>query len=324
MPVIPQISEGIKTGLKFNPGADPKIVAVTTASSQAAMASTSFQPAAPVPLPVIPFGLSIGIIMGQIEAAMNKSYEEAGKISARLMKDYERQAKKAEIQQESAVDELYDDEKTRQNEIKEEISTIEQQISVLEEEIIALQKKQDEERTAYMAEVFIYKEQAKIAEEEKNSTKRDEWISKIDDLEYWLAEIILMVIEIVNKTIEIMQLKRDLENYQELAGLSIQKNWEWLEDKATDFEVSVPYYPDTPLPPNLPPTTPQMKESKMAKFGRQIFAKWIVTPTMPPIGLIVAAIQMVIQSYAPSTPPPLAAKTEAQTDSLILKIGGAF
>ncbi len=310
--------------MKFNPGADPKIVAVITAASQAAMAATSFQPAAPTPIPVIPFGLAIGIIMGQIEAAMNKSYEEAGKIAARLMKDYEKQAKTAKAKQKSAVEELHESEKTRQEEIKEEISTIEEQIAVLEVEITALQAEQEAERTAYTAEIFVYKENAKIAEAEGNITKRDEWISKVDDLDYWLAEIILIVIEIVNKTIEIMQLKRDLENYKELAALSIQKNWDWLEGKATDFEVSVPYYPDTPMPPNLPPAMPQIKESKMVKFGRQIFAKWIVTPTMPPIGLIVAAIQMVIQSNAPSTPPPLAAKTEAQTDSLILKIGGAI
>ena len=281
-------------------------------------------PMFPVPLPVLPLGVAAAFALTQIEAMMFKGFEEASKIAEKLMKQYYTDLDKAKQQRKDAEQELYQSEKDRQEEIKEEIKVLETDIKTLEEEIIVIKKTQDEEMGKYKAVVFEYKENAKKADAIGDYIERDKWIAKVEEHDEWLGTIILMTVEIIHRKIDIMNKERELEDKKYLAELKIENDWDWMEDKATDFEVIVPYHPDLPLPPNLPNSGVIPQESPLIKFGRQIFAKWIVAPMIPPIGLIVAAVMLQIQSMEPSTPPPAAAKSEASADSLILQLGGAI
>lgn len=324
MPVIPAISQGIMTGLKFTPAAPPQLVGAIKSGAQGGMASASLLPMAPSPIPVIPVGIAVSSVLTMIEAIMFKTFEETSKLTERLMKEYYKQLNNARSDRESAQAELYESEKTRQEEIKEEIVALEEEIATLQAEIEELTITQEEERAAYEATIFEYKENAKKAEEIGDIEERDFWIAKVEEHDPWLAEIIQIVILITNKKIEVMTKQREIESKQELANLSIKNEWTWLETHATDFEVAVPFYPDLPMPPNLPPTAAIPQEGRLPKFARQIFAKWIAAPMVPPIGLVVAAIQMVLQSYSPSLPAPASAQIESTGDSMILTCGGAF
>ena len=323
MPVIPQISEGIKIGLKMNPAAPPKVVGVITSASEAIMSMSAMLPVSP-PIPVIPIGTVVSSALTMIESSIFQSFTQSTQLTNKLINQYNNDYKKAVSQREIAQKTLFQREKDAQDQIKEEIKELEKEINKIEKEISELEKKQAEERSAYMATIFGIKERAKKADKEGRIEERDALIAKVSEFDYWLANIILMTIDIINKRIEVKSKKQELDSKQDLANLKIKNDWSWLSNNATSFNVVIPYYPDLPAPPNLPPTVPIPKESPLPKFLRQIFAKWVTHPMVPPIGLLVSALQMVIQSYTPNTPAPLAAKIESVSDSFILMLGGCY
>jgi hypothetical protein len=324
MPVLPIISQGIKTGLKFTPSAPPQVVGAITSISQAVMASMALMPMFPTPIPVIPFGQAISSTMVKIEAMIFKTFEAKAQIVQKLIEIYNKDLTAKTAQRKTAVETLYNNEKTAQDAIKEEITVLQTDIATLTTEVATLTTAQDAERVAYMKMIYSYKDNAKKADVAGKTSERDAWIAKVGELDGWLAQIILMTIEIIGKRLEKTSKEKELIEKQVLANLSLKKEWTFLEEYATDFGVAVPNYPDLPTPPSLPPTIPIPQENFLTKALRQIFAKWIATPTVPPIGLTVAAIQLLIQSFQPSTPPPLSAQVEAQADAFILMLGGAF
>lgn len=321
MPVIPTISQGILTGLKYTPGAPPQLVGAIKSAAQASMSSTGLMPMVP-PIPVIPVGVAVSATLTVLEAMLNLGFEQASKLASKLIAQYNKDLTSALETRAAALDELYESETTKQSELQEEVDILQEEITVLQEEIEQLTQQRETEMSAYQAVIFEYKEKAKKAEEKGDAEERDYWIDQVSLHDEWLAEIILIVIEITNKNIEVISKERDIENKQELLELNIQKEWEWLEEHATDFEVAVPFYPDVPTPPTIPDVGAIPKESPLSLFTRQIFAKWIATPTVPPIGLVVSAIQMVVQSFSPVTPAQAAAQIESIGDSLILYCGG--
>lgn len=324
MPVIPQISQGIKTGLKFSPAAPPQLVGAITSASQAIMAGMALMPMAPTPIPVLPVGQAVSSVMTKIEAMIFKTFEAKAQIIQKMIEQYNKDLSAAQAQQKSAIEQLYNDEKTAQDRIKEEIVVLEEEITTLTAEIAELTARQEAERAAYMAEIYSYKDNAKRAEEQGKLDERDAWIAKVSDLDPWLAEIILITVQIINDRLAIMSKQIELDDKKELANLTLKREWDFLEEYATDFEVAVPNYPDLPTPPSLPPSSPIPQENFLSKASRQIFAKWVAAPMVPPIGLIVAAIQLLIQSFQASTPPVLSAQVESQADAFILTLGGCF
>lgn len=324
MPVNPAVSKAIQMGLHTNPAAPPKTVGKIKANSQKALAQSALLPGTP-PIKVVASGGAIAAILLEIEAAKNMSYQRISKITKIQIEGYNADLQSKRAQRSAAEEQLYQDEVAAVKHIKEKVvPNLESQIEELEIEIQELKSKQESERIAYEQQVLQYKRAGKEAEEKGNIQKRDEEYSKISLLDSWLAEIIQLSIEIVQKELELKSLKNDLSEKKELANLKITKDWDWMESKATDLEVTVPPYPDLPDPPNLPQSAPLPAENRLSNLKKQVKAKWIVAPMVPPSGVAIASLLMLIQSYKSNSPSSSAADAASKSDSILLKAGGAF
>lgn len=323
MPVVAPISEGILMGLKTDPAAKPQTVGSVNGDAQASMASGGLQPAFPSPTPVLPIGKQITVALMVIEGMLFITFEIVSKIIQNILSEYNKQYQKASTDQKAAEDQLYEDLKTRQNEIKEEIKTLQEEINTLTTEIEELTILQEEEMSKYEAQVFEYREAGLKAEEQGDLAIRDQWFAKVDELEPWLAAIIQMIIEITNKEISKTEKESELEQKQILVDIEITKDWDTMESLAGDFEVLVPYHPDLPNPPNLPNIPPMSKEGEQIKAARKMFAKWACTPTVAPIGVPITTALASVNAMS-SKSSKNAAKEESENDALLLKTGGVI
>ncbi len=323
MPIIPQVSQSIKMGKTSSRGMPAKPSATIDAISQAQVASSSLQPIPFLPgvLPVIPFGIALSITMTKIEAMMFKSFEDLSKLSQSLMQKYEAEKTKAENQRRISADKLYSDLQDRQQEIKDELKDLQAEYDTNSKTIPELQAKQESEMKKYNNVIFEIRNKAKIAETEGNIIERDRLLESISIHDNWLAEIIKISVEII--TIELRQtpLKREIDEKKELASMTIPNDWDQDVELADLFEVAVPPYPDLPLSPELPNTPPIPKESEFIKAMRKAYTKWVVTPTILPLGIPLCATLLYIQSMSTASP-KLAAKLESSADVSILQGAG--
>lgn len=319
MPVLPIISEGIKMSLKFTTSAPAPIVAGITTVSQVSMSTPALQFGF---IPVIPAGAAASLALTAIEAILFKSYELLSKLIQTLVEQYQKQYKDAVKTRMSAEQKLYEDLLIAQEELKVEVADLEEQIATLEIEIPTLQAEQQAQMIDYENTIFEYSENAKSAEAAGDFELRDDWLQKINDLEWWIVDIILMSVEIINKQLAIFPLQLDLDFKKPLSEVSITKEWDAMVDLATDMIVPVPYHPDLPDVPSLPvlPPIPQIPE--LAKATAKAFAKWLTAPQVPPIGIAVSAIFAYLMSLIPANTPPTSAKMEAMADSFLLLLGG--
>ena len=320
MPVIPQISEGIKIGLKTNPAAPPDVVSSITTVSQVTMSMGAMQPAVPFPIPVLPIGASMSMVMTKLEALMFMTFEVITKIIQTLLSNYQREYSKAVAKRDEAEKKLYADEKEAQKNLKESSIELKKEIDQLDSDVIRLTKEKEEEFSKYNAQLFKYREALMNA---KTQEERDLISNQIDLLEPWLAKIILKSIEITNKKIDKMIKEMDYNKMVELLELKISNDWEWLEDHVSDFNVVVPYHPDLPEIPSLPQLPPIPNEPPLVKATRQALAKWFATPSVPPLGILISALMTMLAGMAPATP-ATAAKTESINDALLLQMAGCF
>lgn len=325
MPVIPQLSQLVKLGKTASGGMPAEASATIDAISQAQIAGPSLQPIPFLPglLPVIPFGIPISIIMTKIEAMMFKSFEDLSALTKQLMEKYNQDLEKAKTQREQATNKLYNDLQIKQQEIKDELLTLKEELQEAEKNVIELKNEQESEMEKYTQVIFEIKDQAKKAELEGNVIERDRLVETISNHDDWLAEIIQISVEIITLELRITSLKNEIEDKKYLAELKIPKIWETDVELADLFEVPVPSHPDLPAPPILPNSPPIPKESEFVKALRKSFGKWIVAPTVLPLGIPLAAILLYIQSLA-TAPPQLAAQLESQADASILQGGGCF
>lgn len=320
MPVIPQISEAVKIGLKTNPAAPPDIVASITTASQVMMSLGALQPAVPFPIPVLPVGAGVSLVMTKLEALMFLTFEIIANIIKTLLANYKKEFDKAKKKQKEAEEKLLEDEKQAQEDLKPTAKELKTNIDTLTKEMEKLEEEKTKEFAAYYAQLFIYREKLILA---KSDDERTEATRKIDNLEPWLAKIILISIEITNKKIAKIFLQIDYDKVLELLALKIESDWEWLGDHAGDFNVTVPYHPDLPEIPSLPQIPPLPNEPPLVKATRKALAKWMATPSVPPLGILISALMTMLASLAP-VPAPLAAKKESINDALLLQMAGCF
>jgi len=319
MPVIPIINEGIKMALKYTTAAPAPLVAGITTVSQVSMSVPALQFGV---IPVIPAGAAASLVMTQLEALLYKSYELLSKLIQTLIEQYQKQYKKAVQDRASAEQVLYDDLLEAQVLLKEEVSQLEADITQLEADINNLKIEQQEQKIEYENTVFQYTENARSAELAGDLAARDEWLQKIAELDWWIADIVLMIVEIITKQLQLRSSNIDLEEKKPLSEVTIEKDWNTMTNLATDMAVAIPYRPDLPDVPSLPvlPPIPQIPE--LVKATSKAFAKWLTAPQVPPIGIAVSAIFAYLMSLVPSNTPATSAKMEAMADSFLLLLGG--
>ena len=174
-----------------------------------------------------------------------------------------------------------------------------------------------------MQTLFTYSKAALDAKAAGDITLAESWATKATALDPWLAQIIQISITIINDTIQMKEDQVTLAEDQRLAAIVITPDWNTNVNLATDFNVAIPFHPDVPSLPSLPVLPPIPQEPALAKAIRKAIAKWMATPSVPPIGIAVAAILQMIMGLAPNSP-VTAAQMESQADSMLLLLGGAI
>lgn len=321
MPVISALPQAIKLGGNFVPQ-DAQGTGVLQATAQATLTipALMISPAGiPIPLPVI--GVIISILMTKLSVLPAEINQKIVKIISDLQSQYNKQYSDAQKKQSEAQTKLYTDLVAKQTDIKEEVKTLEDNIEALRKEIEALTILKDAEMTKYQAIIFEYASKAKEAEEQEKMDEKDIYIQKIKELDYWLAEIVVMITDIINKKLELKFMEMDLTAKKELAEITIINEWEPNVEISTDFEVAVPYYPDLPDPPQLPSTLKFPEIPAQIRTFAQQFNKWLVCPIVPPLGIAIAGLLLMIKEKAPNSP-ATAAQIDSQIESLIPRLGG--
>lgn len=322
MPVIPQINEAFKIGLNYTPDAPEALVSGTKAGAEGAMSGMGLIPAGPIMIPVIPFGVGVSMALLKIEAMLFKGNEQASKISGKLLKQYNQQLAKAKAQRKSAVDKLYEDEKIAKAEIVAEYETKIEKIEDNKEKIEILDAKYSEQLVQYISTISPLAEKAKKAKENENEEEQKMWEDEVAKYDPWYEDIQLILVDMVQLRLDNMVLKMEADRLEPITKIPIKKEWVYMENIASTFNVPVPFYPDLPTKPNLPQTSPSPQESCWVKALRKAFYKWLAAPMVPPVGLAVSATLEMVRCFVPNNPPPVAAVQESGADALKNYCGG--
>lgn len=321
MPVLPTVNEAIKLGLNFTAAAPPMLVASMKTMAQVVMTGMGFLPAGPFPIPVIPFGAAISLVIQFIEYMINLFFQIIAKIIQIMVELYAKLLRKAQNQRKAALNKLYDDEKEKQKELRERRKELETRIPEIYSEMEELKAYQESEKARYDATVFEYSTKAKEAKDAGDDETAEFWENMVASLEEWLVSILLITIEIMNKKLEVWELEREIKKIIPLTELDIIKQWEFLEEWADDFEVPIPFYPDLPDRPNLPTLPVLPKGNCITEKLKQMLGKWLTSPMVPPIGLAVGAVLECVRAQMAPLPAPIAAKVESVTDGIVTQMG---
>jgi len=321
MPVIEAIPQAVKLGANFVPQ-DVSQAAMVQASAQAMVTipALMISPAGvPIPLPV--FGIIISFLMTKLMALPAEIAQVVLKIITDMQKAYEKQLADAQKAQANAQTKLYNDLTAKQTTIKAEVKELEDAIKKLTKEIQVLTVEEEAEMAKYQAVIFEYAAKAKELENAGKKAESDEYIAKIKELDFWLAQIVTMLTNIINKKLELKFMQLDLDEKKRLAEMKINNEWEPMVEVATDFEVAVPYYPDIPSPPQLPSMPKLPNIPPQVRTAMQMLNKWMVCPLVPPMGVAIAGLLMMLKEKVPNSP-LTAAQLDAQAEAMIPRLGG--
>lgn len=322
MPVIPSLDKAVQLGINFTPMVPGAAVGATKSIGKAIMDSSGLMPSAPVPIPLIPAGVAVSTVLLVIEFIKKEFLIQQQKTVATLINTYQTLYNQAVADREKAETKLYNDLIKAQEEYIIRKKEIEDEISFLEDENKRLEKWRDEQMGLYRATLFEYASNAKAAKDAGNIEEADMWEERIDGLNPWLEEILVSVVDILMNKIKIMSLEREYKKVVPPTEINLQKKWVPMsEEWASLFDVPVPYYPDLPTRPSVPSPPPEVPEPCIRREARKQFAKWLVTPMVPPIGNATAAVLECIRAMAAPLPPPIAAGMESQATSLINRMG---
>jgi hypothetical protein len=323
MPVIPMVDQAVQLGLKNTPQAPPDVVASITTAAQTVMALMALQPMVPTPIPVIPFGQAVSMVLTKIEAMMFQTYEQISKIIKSLLDQFNQQLQQALATRKTAEAKLYADLVAAQNKIKAEIPTLQTAIATEQADIVNLQNQQALQQAKYEQTMFTYGNNAYQAKLAGDMAQVNYWAAQAAALDPWLAQIIQMSITIINEKLDVADKKATLAQDEQLAAIVITPDWNTDVNLATDFSVPVPFHPDIPMLPSLPTIPPIPQEPALAKATRKALAKWMATPAIPPIGIAIAAILQMVMGLA-SNSAATAAQLESQADSMLLLLSGCI
>jgi hypothetical protein len=324
MPVIPAISQAMKIGLNFTPGADPNSVSVIKGTAQAAMSAPALMPGVP-PIPVFPVGVAISISMSLVEAIVNYFIKAIEKQAQKISQQYATQYQQALAKREIASNTLYNNLLIAQKKVKDNIVKEQAQIVKLQAEIDATTVIQMTQQSAYNAAIFQYNSDAKAAQAIGDTDGYNKAVENINSLAPWVKQILLLSITIINDQISIREINRNIDQETVLASIAITNTWNDMANTwAPEFSVAAPYYPDLPPLPTLPAIPKMPKEPAIVRVARQMLAKWMCAPMVPPIALVIAGMFEVARQQSPQLPPPMAAQLEAMADAIILQIACCF
>lgn len=328
MPVIPQVNEGFKIGLNYTAMAPPQFVGIIKGTADGVMNGMGLIPAGPIMIPVIPFGIAISVIMNMVDAMENQGDNEQNKINGKLLGDYQKRLEKAQAQRKKAVEELYETLKTAKKEKVDRYNEIVSEIESNTKTIAELEVEYDTQFAEYMATITPMAGKAKAANELGNEEEANMWKDKIAVYDPWFEDIMKMMIDMAQLRLDNIILEMEKKPLEPFLPIPIKKEWPYMNQIAMyPFFVPVPYYPDLPDKPNIPPTVNAAAKTQgpgqcWQRKLKQAFFKWLSAPMVPPAGLAVNAGLELIRCLTPKLPPPLAAGMEAGADQLKTMAGG--
>lgn len=292
------------------------------AASQALQAVTSLQVMGIFPIPVIPFGMVIDYVFTMIEAFFNYARVIVAKLRKKMLEMYSIQYKTASSKRLLAETKLYNDLKRAQTILIAEVKAMKEELKRMQVRLPQVQKEYEIEMGLYQKTIIDYAAKAKAADAIGDTEKTAYWSEQITALDTWLAEIILKLTEKITLTIDIKFLEIDIKAKEPPTKIQLEKiwkkmAWEW----SFIFNVAVPYYPDMPDYPNLPPMPPKFKIPQIVKCLAKGLAKWMAAPQLPPLGVFLDALLHCLMNLIPVNVPPLAARMESLSDSLIERLG---
>lgn len=308
--------------LKYTPDVPPNVVGTVQAASQALQAIVSLRVMGIFPIPVIPFGVAIDYVFTMIEAFFNYSRVIVAKMRKKMLELYSVQFKSATSKRLIAENKLYNDLKKAQLILINEVNVMKAELKKMQIRLPQIQKEYDTEMALYQKTIVDYARKAKAANEVGDSKSAEYWNQQISALDTWLAEIILKLTEKITLTIDIKFLEMDIKEKEPPTKIQLEKTWKKMAwEWSFIFNVAVPYYPDLPDYPNLPPMPPKFKIPQIVKCMAKGLAKWLASPQLPPLGVFLDALLHCLMNLIPVNVPPLAARMESVSDSLIERLG---
>jgi hypothetical protein len=293
--------------------------------------SAMLQQMGPAPIPVIAAGGGACVALLMIEHMMFTSFTQASKTGSKIFDDYAIRLKKALAQRAAALTKLMNDEVKAQKWFRDRKKYIEKRIPEIIQEQKDLAKFQKQEKARYDATVLEYAANAQAANAKgtpEGKAEADDWAYLLTTLDEWLVEILLITVQITDLKLEMFDLEREYPTILRLANVQLTKKWDFLNEWADDFEVPVPYYPDLPEKPAVPPITPDPSIKSMLSFGGCIpkellkaTAIWLVAPQIPPLGVPLRAVFECVRAYLAPLLPPNSQQLEEIGDTMIPNLG---
>jgi len=319
------ISNVTKIGLKFITDADPKIVGTIQSAARAVQAMTSLQIVGIFPIPVIPFGSIIDWVLTMIEALLNLVRIIIARIRKKMMEQYSKDRTKAIKGRQLAENKLYAALVKAQLILKKKLSDDKSLLAQKKIRLPQVQKDYETEYSKYMAVITEISTKAKAAKAAGDQALAESYAANITALDPWLGDIMNLLTEKITLVIDIKFLEMDILIETPPCLVQLKKDWVKMAGLWADmFAVAVPYHPDMPDYPNLPPMPPKFTIPAIVHCIAAGLAKWLSTPSLPPMGVMVNATLHCIIKQIPFMIPPVSAQLEAQNDSLIEYMGVAL
>ena len=286
---------------------------------------TSLQIIGIFPIPVIPFGSIIDWALTMIEALLNLVRIIVARIRKKMMETYSKDRAKAIAGRQIAENKLYAALIKAQLILKKKLLDDQNLLAQKKIRLPQVQKDYETEYSKYMAVITEISTKAKAAKAAGNQALAESYAANITALDPWLGDIMNMLTEKITLTIDIKFLELDIKLETPPTLENIKRDWNLMSGKWADmFSVAVPYHPDLPDFPNLPPMPPKFTIPMIVRCMAQGLAKWLSTPSLPPMGVMINATIHCILKQIPFMLPPLSAQLEAQNDAFIEMMGLAI
>jgi hypothetical protein len=310
MAIIKSLLSSVRLPYRYNGSNSPNIVA-----SKEAQAHVTFNTPMrkivgdhTIPVPTPGYGVCRGILLG--EYAMFERFTGIAMTINAVYNAFCAVHVKAEAQREAALEKLFNDSVAAQERDIARKLDIELRLAAIPGESSELLYLQKQEKAKYDATLLKYTTRAQEANAAGNKQEADEWAYLIRSTDEWLVEILQIGVQIVDLKIEGFELEQELKGVSKNAAAFLTKRWPELEALADDLGVPVPYFPDLPERPILPPPEPdddvQESFTMAGCMPHQMIrstAMWLVSPIILPLGIpLRAALECIRHMWAPLVP----------------------
>ena len=324
MPVIQSMSEPLITVNNFSAFVPGAAVAAAKIAAQVMLAGPALQMVGILPIPVLPLGAAAGMVLLALEYTVNDSSNQTAAQASKALTDYNRALQQALAQRKAAVAKLYADEEAAQQVIIKEYNKDTARLAAIPGIQLQDQNNYNTQIAQYYNTLYGYSNSLAAAKLTNDKVGIANYTTLINNMSTILIPILQIQVDIIMLNIEKTNIEMRLAVIEPLVNIALQSEWTYLNGYADAFGVSVPYYPDLPSPPAMPFALPSLPENCLVDKGRQVFAKWLVTPTMIPLGLAIATIFECLRAVAAPLDPANASKMESMAGAIILQLGMAI